>query len=550
MKGELFTCRVYRKLISTCRWSERPLLEEALRIIKCNSPGVYIIKLPTGYGKTGLVFAHAFSSLVGECSFSTVYASPLRSLADDVYNRWIGIASKIIGVSTEQVSGLQHMGVSGSVYLNKPIVFTTLDTLSLHVFKNPPAEIKKTLKGERGHYEVSRGALADATIFLDEPHLAMSDEAMLKALLALISFLEYIGSTVVLITATLPRKLEDIVTRSIKYLRGRLSYGEGSFVDKEFEEQQASKLIVTKVYSKFLTSIANEKVRKMKGGRTIIVFNSRKRAVEAYSSIRKSSDEVYLLHGFMIRKEREIVEECLRKRTRKRKDFVLIATQVIEAGFDISAEWLLTEAASASSLVQRAGRVARWKGDYRGLVEIYLPPSPKPYNNEEVIRALELIKRYKVSWRNAVITNGALSYIDFIEKASVIPEISMGEVQYLRRMIKDPLRGWVTLFKKVVEGKLLRSSRIIPVYVEGRIEDGEALADFFILKSMLKEGGIIGYVAKEEERIGPHHARDATGVVETLLKNPLEGFVLMLRKKVDGILIEERTYCRWAYGEQ
>ena len=440
------------------------------------------------------------------------------------------------------------MGVSGSIYMNKPVIFTTLDTLSLHVFKNPPAEMRKSLKGKRGHYEVSRGALADATIFLDEPHLAIYDKAMLKALLALISFLKFIGSTVVLVTATLPRKLENIINESIGGLRGKLSYGEKGIVDEKFEKEQTTKSIITNVHATTLTKAVSEKIREMKDKRVIMVFNNRKRAVETYNNISKYLDEVYLLHGFMIRRDRETIEEDLRRRARKRKEFILIATQVIEAGFDISAEWLITEAAPASSLVQRAGRVARWNKDDEGLIDIYSPPSSRPYNEEEIKNALKIAKHYKIAWRNTIVASSVLSYIDFIEMASVVPKINRGEVKWISTLVIDPLRGHLTLFKRIIEGKLLRSSRIIPVYVEGRVKDGEALTDIFLLKNILNEKGIIGYVAENEERTDSRHAQKAERIVNTLLKDVLEGFAYMLEERIDGILIKEETYNRWAYG--
>ena len=42
------------------------------------------------------------------------------------------------------------------------------------------------------------------------------------------------------------------------------------------------------------------------------------------------------------------------------KNLELLATQVVEAGLDVSADLLLTEVAPMNSLIQRAGRCARW----------------------------------------------------------------------------------------------------------------------------------------------------------------------------------------------
>src|SRR5690606_22559501 len=49
---------------------------------------------------------------------------------------------------------------------------------------------------------------------------------------------------------------------------------------------------------------------------------------------------------------------------------ILIATQVIEAGVDVSASLLITELAPWSSLVQRCGRAARYPGEQARIVVV------------------------------------------------------------------------------------------------------------------------------------------------------------------------------------
>jgi CRISPR/Cas system-associated endonuclease/helicase Cas3 len=60
---------------------------------------------------------------------------------------------------------------------------------------------------------------------------------------------------------------------------------------------------------------------------------------------------------------------------------VLVATQVVEVGLDISADALLTELAPANALVQRFGRCARWGG--QGSVIVAPTEGPGyPYSGE------------------------------------------------------------------------------------------------------------------------------------------------------------------------
>lgn len=553
--------KVYEKLKSATGWGERPLLDQALEVLGCGEPGLHIIKLPTGYGKTGLVYTHAILSLSGECGISTIYASPLRNLADDAYRRWSEVAKGFLGPDLlEGVSGLQHSGEPGSIYLNKPVVFTTLDTLILHAFKLPPSELpiyaKKLALGEeyRGHYEVSRGVLADATVFLDEPHLALHDEAMLKGLLALLQQLLILRSKVVLITATLPSALERIIFKSTRFLErvglsfSKLSYGEPGILDPVFEEKQKRKRIDTKLTRKPLHNLTNEMLSKARWSRVLAVLNSRSRAVRLYASIASKGSETLLLHGFMLPVERKRILERVLHLSKREKSFVLVATQVVEAGLDASFDVLYTELAPATSLVQRAGRVARWKRE-EGLVVVSASHSmgPAPYREKELKASLELLKKAeKICWRN--VECRGLSYLDLVEKASGTPNISMGEIDYLRNMIVDPIASPQKVLRKVLSGELLRSSNIFPLYVEGFTDYGEIGVDVSFLKHLYSHGLLAGIVQEGCEETSSNAKGEAGKLLKLLDEDPLQGWVEMVRSRIDGFLISEKTYKVEAYG--
>jgi CRISPR-associated endonuclease/helicase Cas3 len=68
---------------------------------------------------------------------------------------------------------------------------------------------------------------------------------------------------------------------------------------------------------------------------------------------------------------------------------LLIATQVVEVGLDISADLLLTEIAPVDALIQRVGRVARWGGE--GQVWVYDVEDPAPYRKEIVDKTRQIL---------------------------------------------------------------------------------------------------------------------------------------------------------------
>lgn len=537
-------------------WKPRPLLKEAAQLIGCGNSGIYLISLPTGYGKTSLVYASAIATLANKCSLSTIYSSPLRSLADNAYFRWVDVASKI-GLSKELIedlSGLQHHGASGSIYLNKPVVFTTLDTLALHAFKIPPPEMGHMIKhwGKyRGHYEVSRGTLADAVVFLDEPHLAVSDASVLTAVLALIGFLNHISSTVVLMTATMPKEFEELVRKIVRNLKV-LKYGEGGYIDEEFEEEQSNKNIETKIIQKEVTS--DVVIDASEGNsRVAVVMNSRRRAVELYRKVTKAGREAILLHSFMLPSERAQVQQEIVKLSKSRKPFTLITTQVIEAGFDASFDHLITEAAHPTSLIQRVGRVARWDREEYGTVEIYHPPNYYPYREECVKRTIEVLKAKKVRWRGLVKDGGNLSneisYVELINKAEEVPKVSWGKILPLIKYVKDPVYGMYTILTKVFSGEVLRG-KLVEVAVKDMLDEGNIPTDASTINKLLSTGAVLGYIDRDgRERVGNNAIREVKDFVATLTKGDPGGILkATLSTEIEAVLISQEGYWREAYG--
>jgi len=98
------------------------------------------------------------------------------------------------------------------------------------------------------------------------------------------------------------------------------------------------------------------------GSLTLVVVNRVRRAQDLCLALRKLAGEtpVALLHArFRPAERRPLQTELLATRPEARWTGVLVATQAIEAGVDISARALFTELASWSAMVQRFGRCNR-----------------------------------------------------------------------------------------------------------------------------------------------------------------------------------------------
>ncbi|EQD34960.1 CRISPR-associated helicase Cas3 [mine drainage metagenome] len=97
------------------------------------------------------------------------------------------------------------------------------------------------------------------------------------------------------------------------------------------------------------------------GTRTLVMFNTVSRAVKFYHELNKSkpSVDLLLIHSHFRNPERApILKRFLE--TPGNNGIIVVSTQVIEAGVDISAKTLFTEVAPWASLIQRIGRCNRY----------------------------------------------------------------------------------------------------------------------------------------------------------------------------------------------
>lgn len=98
---------------------------------------------------------------------------------------------------------------------------------------------------------------------------------------------------------------------------------------------------------------------------TLVVCNTVNRAIETHTALQKAgaTAELELVHSRFRPHERQGWKRFLnRDACSADADRIIVATQVVEAGVDISAGCLVTELAPWPSLVQRFGRCARYGG--------------------------------------------------------------------------------------------------------------------------------------------------------------------------------------------
>lgn len=171
------------------------------------------------------------------------------------------------------------------------------------------------------------------------------------------------------------------------------------------EENEGNIDISTSDYSRWLAEYISEHHRS--DTLTIVMLNRVSRAQEVFIFLRKllskteSSPALSLLHSRFRKNDRQKTESLLSNNLRSNQ--IIITTQVLEAGVDVSARTLITELAPWSSMVQRFGRCNRYgeysEGEVFWIDTITEQPENKlqtnslPYTTDSLKRASELLRK-------------------------------------------------------------------------------------------------------------------------------------------------------------
>ncbi len=222
------------------------------------------------------------------------------------------------------------------------------------------------------HFFVRLFGLGQKTIILDEVHAY--DTYMTTLLEELISWLRALGSTVVILSATLPQKTRKALVKAYRKdvelpetsLYPRITWVAGE--EANTVEVPASRRIDLNLQhiSDNLDELIDQ-LNGVRGGCIAIVCNTVKRAQETYEAIKTAKlmkpPELMLLHSrypFEEREEREkTVLQAFGKEGKRPKQAILVATQIIEQSLDVDFDLMVTDLAPADLVIQRAGRVHR-----------------------------------------------------------------------------------------------------------------------------------------------------------------------------------------------
>lgn len=357
-----------------------------------------LLKAPSGSGKTEAVVAPFLFQFVENKFYIAprlIYILPMRVLVNSVTNRIKRYAVKISkNISVET----QHGESPNDPFFTADIVLTTLDQF-IYAYARASTQVGH-------HLDIPAGAIASSLVVFDEAHM-YRDGFTFSIMRAMLEILYKAKIPFAVMTATMPKSLEESLFEEIDVEE------EQKIVSTEFNLNNQTKIFIEKepICQDNEVNISDILLEKLRNKKTLIVLNQVKRAQQVYEEIKKrarfkENEEIILLHSRFTRKDREVHEKnSLGVLPHKEEGKIIIpegigiviSTQVLEAGIDFSAELLLTELAPADSLVQRAGRCARYEKE-KGEVIIFPVGNGKeylPYEKKHLEKTVEWLKENK-----------------------------------------------------------------------------------------------------------------------------------------------------------
>lgn len=376
------------------KYDPRPLQKfTETMIASCKGPSLVLMEAPTGEGKTeAALYAHI--ALQYSNHHRGLYvALPSQATGNAMFRRTLNFLTH----NNKDIS-LDLQLIHGAALLNDE--YQKLRLLSIYDNEDSETTVsahewfthkKRALLSAYGvgtvdqallsvlnvkHAFVRLWGLGNRTIIIDEVHAY--DVYTSTILDRLLVWLKALGSSVIIMSATLPRKRrkellqawgasesEDVAYPRLITVDANENIRRNHFpVDEKRKRDIVIKPAPVEVDK--LSMFALEQVKD--DGCLAIIVNTVQRAQSLYQSIKESAEgiELYLFHARFsanVRKKKE--EQVLSlfgkpgENVKRPSKSILIATQVVEQSLDLDFDVMISDLAPIDLLLQRAGRIHR-----------------------------------------------------------------------------------------------------------------------------------------------------------------------------------------------
>lgn len=369
-----------------------------LKVLKLITEGKNVIlQAPTGSGKTDAAlwpFIQNLERRDDKLPYTCLYATPMRVLSTQFYEKYcnritnidksrgIELAKPFEYLKRSPIS-IQTGEQQDDPQLESILTFCTIDQL-LASFLGIPYSV------DSRRANINVGAVVSSYLVLDEFHLyplvqKQNDTTCFGARTTTLSMLRLLQSTTrfILMTATFSNTLLNHLANLLNAAIVPMTHEDLNLISNGRE----------RIFEIASSGMSVDTILDNHDKCSLVICNTVQRAQGIYWQLkdraRDQDIEVVLLHSRLTSPDRAsrsgyIMHELAqapqewgnglpygwKQGTYYGKNIIVVATQVVEVGLDISVQTLHTELSPANSLIQRAGRCARF-AQQKGRVIVY-----------------------------------------------------------------------------------------------------------------------------------------------------------------------------------
>ena len=336
---------------------------EVQKTIDVTKP-IYVINAPTGTGKT-----KAFLDLIKKYNSDRVfYFSPLLALTDDIGKKLSNVCD-----NTDEILVYHHIFTGNLKQKSEPIDDAKNEpykwNFNYEAFNEKfvittTQRLLMTLYSDGVRDKLKLASFRNSLLIIDE--VQTLPKFLLKNIIKLLqSMSKNLNTKTLLVSATIPHELDDLpkVTMNPDSLQEYL-----------------------KERNRTITKSDTLEVEKIKKSKTLIMLNIRREAKEKFNQLGMENKH-YISSGLTKNHRNDILLKLS-------KNSVLVSTQVVEAGVDISFDQIWRQMAPIDNIIQVMGRLDRESQNKSSELHLFDVNTEKyaPYSSLEFKESQKIIK--------------------------------------------------------------------------------------------------------------------------------------------------------------
>lgn len=307
----------------------------------------YTLEMPTGYGKTITALKLACWLGLNKGYSKIIYVAPYLSILEQ---------TSVVIEKAMKIGVLEHHSLailedeckeSGVKEQRVPKHSLAMESWAHSIVCTSFQQWSRALFPKNAQNVLRRSFLCDSVIIIDEPQI-FNPEGWNVFLCGLEALVEQYNLRVIFLSATMPTFKYGLSKEPVKLsIRAAANCERYKIVNCiNMNEDELAQFLI-----------------KQGKGTQAAILNTIEDAFRVYNKFDKESNDVRLLHGLMIplHKKLEIIkiQEELKLKELRKKPFYVISTQILEAGVDVSFEYVVRTLSILTSIIQAAGRVNR-----------------------------------------------------------------------------------------------------------------------------------------------------------------------------------------------